>query len=162
MFLPSQLISTVACGQAKYPSLYLSAAERYTLKWLVEADQKKYAVSLYGNSAGSGIEIIEQTGDYGVQIYPVSVRVNPAAAAPMGIGWNLQAVDNALMLGFPCQNHHVWAPVADLTNTVKLDQQGLYFREWSAGIEVGGEWIELVTATGHDFTTNPELTAVVP
>lgn len=162
MFLPSELISTVACGQAKYPSLYLSVPRHYNLMWLVETDQKKYAVTLNGTSAGSGTEVIEQTGDYGVQIYPISIRLNPAAAAPMGMGWNLQAVDNALMLGFAWRNQRVWAPVADLTNTVTVEQQGLYFREWSAGIEISGEWIELVTSRDHDFTTNPELTAVVP
>lgn len=164
MFLPSDLISTVTSGQAKYPSLFLSVYQRYTLMWLVEADQKRYAVYLSGNSAGSGDEVVEQTGDYGVQIYPVSVRVNPASAASMGIGWNLQAADNSLLLGFPCLNQpqHIWAPIAPLTDTLKFDRAGIYFREWSAGVVVEGNWIELITASGHDFKTNPELTEVVP
>jgi hypothetical protein len=161
MLFPSDRISTADIIAVKVQSLYLSIDQRYSLMWIVESKKKRYAVHIDGSAAPTGFEIWNQAPGYGLQIQPVLIRVNPASVAAYGVGWNLKAADGALWIGFFAGDQNpqkVWAPVASLKTATK---SSAFFSEWSAGVEYGGEWIELVTASSHDIKTNTDLTTPV-
>ena len=161
MLFPSDRISTTDIITAKVRSLYLSIDQRYSLMWIVESQKKRYAVHLDGAQSPSGFALWNQAPGYGLQIEPVLVRINPASVAAYGVGWNLKAADGELCIGFFAGDQNpqkVWAPVASIKTATK---SSAFFSEWSAGVECGGEWIELVTVSSHDIRTNTDLTTPV-
>lgn len=161
MLLPIEVISTADTINAKAQSLFLSVDQRSSVMWIVELNKRRYAVHLNGAQAGTGFEIWDQTPGYGLQIEPILIRVNAASAAQNGLGWNLQASNNALCIGFHDDRvvSQLWVPVASIKTATKSTT---YFSEWSAGVECP-EWIELVTCSRHDdLKVNADLIAPVP
>jgi hypothetical protein len=155
MFLPPERLSTVNIGSAKTGYLMKAVDRAGAVLWILEAAECKFAVFLTGEYAKRGFEIKPHSGGKGCAVGPVKVRVDPSSVSDEGVDWSLKARGESLQIVFQAEKpggfpEHLWAPVAPFE---ALDEPQLYFTRWTAGVDIKGEWVELVSVAKGQLTT---------
>ena len=151
MLIPTDKIFTTSFKDPKPNTLQLALGRHSTLFWVIPAPKGPVASFLSGQYAGHGFVISEGTDWTGVGIGPVEVRIAPSSAhdgreLP---AWQLRAADGQLAVQVTMKGPHnfdetFWIDVQELET---ISNVTAYFSRWSIGLEVDGEWTELIAAS---------------
>jgi hypothetical protein len=155
VLIPVENIITASFKEPKPNMLHLALGHTPAAFWVIAGPDGPVALMLSGQFAGHGFNITEPADWAGVAVGPIELRVDPSSAHS-GEGsrqWALRASDGTLQvpvtikpsMGF---GETVWVPLQEISTIANLT---VYFPQWSLGLQIGGEWTELVSVSNGNL-----------
>jgi hypothetical protein len=155
VLIPIDTLSIFAINDAQANHLLLCPGAETALFWIASNDGEPVAVFLNGPYLGHGFRAASGSNWSGVQIGPVALRVDPASVHDdRSGGGGLKAANGKLLAPVIVKDGGFnESTYIDLGEFPTLKDSPRYFLRWSLGMEIDGEWNELVKFEGKSVNS---------